>query len=157
MRAPYMAPDLHKSLMAFAYTLIFVAVLPSLASYDSFSWAVVPVWIAVVGYSSSILKNLSDGDSAKRFEKVVWLAWITYYSLCLVWPFPLHWYDSLIVATLFLESGALSNALLTTFYLFSAAKYMEHGDALQVSGRMLLVVLLATTVLLPKKNDIKDG
>jgi len=139
-----------------AYTLLFVASIPNLAAFEGFEWAVVPIWLALVGYSASVLKNLTTEDTSKKFERVVWLSWMTYYSLCVVWPFPLHWYDSLAMVSLFLEKSALSNFMLTVYYAFSASTYMGHGDAMQVSGRLLLVALLASAALNGHNdNDLK--
>lgn len=150
-----MALDTRHVLMALAYALLFVASIPSLAAFEGFEWAVAPIWLALVGYSASVLKNLSDGDTSERFERVVWLSWMTYYTLCVVWPFPLHWYDSLPMVALFLEKSTLRDAMLTLYYAFSASTYMGHGDAMQVSGRLLLVALLASYAL-NGHNDLKQ-
>ena len=135
--------DLSHSLLAVAYTLILAATIPTIASSDV-SWALVPLLLAVVGYSGSILKALApDEKQAKKLAKVVWLAWVIYYSLAVIWPLPMHWYDSLVILSLLLMPDNMTgSALMAVYYLFSAAEYMHQQNALQVAGRVILTVLV---------------
>lgn len=134
-------------LLGVAYTLLLVATLPDLAQYDSLRWELVPVWLILVGYASSIMRYTlaSSETEEKRLARVTWLAWIAYYSLAIVWPLPMHWYDALIITALLISPEDLkSSALVALYYLFSAATAMKEQDVLQVCGRLILTVV--TTV-----------
>lgn len=136
---------LKEALMAVAYTLILAATIPNLATYDSFNWGLVPIWFMLVGYSAAIMKSLTPSEkSAKKLARVVWVAWIAYYSLAVVWPLPLHWYDSLVIVSLLITPDDLtSSAFMAVYYAMSAASYLEKQDALQVSGRIILAAVTA--------------
>ena len=135
--------DLSHSLLAVAYTLLLVATLPKIASSE-LSWALVPGWLMMVGYSASILKSLArDEKQSKKLAKVVWLAWVIYYALAIIWPLPMHWYDSLVVLSLLLMPDNMTgSALMAVYYLCSAAEYMHQQDALQVAARAILTVVV---------------
>ena len=146
----------HQVLMALAYALLFVATVPALDRHEGFAWALLPIACALVGHSASVLKNLSTSKESKsRFDQVAWLAWIVFYSVCLVWPFTVQWFDILVVAALFLEASLFRDSLLIVYYSISASHYMEHGNVLQVVGRLLLAQLLMTAAF-NQKADTKE-
>lgn len=132
-------------LAAFAYALLMAATVPLLAAHAEVSWGMLPLWLIMTGYTASVLKNLSsEEDQAKRYLHVVWLSWFTYYTIALVWPLPMHWYDSFAVLALVSAPDSLmGGVLMTGYYLLTTASYAEKGNALQVSGRGILLVLSA--------------
>jgi hypothetical protein len=136
---------LEEALLALAYGLLLLATLPSLAQFGTSSWAVVPVWLVLVGYAGSVLRYTAPSEQeAKRRARVVWLAWVFYYALAVVWPLPLHWYDVLVIASLIITPDTLkSSPPMALYYLLTAATYMQQQDALQVAGRLLLAGVTA--------------
>lgn len=142
-------------LMACAYVLLIVTTVSSLSGYSDFSWELVPTWLVLAGYSASVLKSLgTTKESKERYEQVTLLAWFTYYTLCIIWPFPLHWYDGLAMASLFVRGQFLGNALMSAYYAITAAAYAD--DALQVSARLLLVGLSSHAALQTMPRDMDD-
>ena len=134
---------------AIAYVLLLAASIPSLAasSATGINWALLPTWLLMTGYTASILKNLSPDKRSKRYANVVWLVWFTYYTLAIIWPFPLAWYDGLAMMALLLPPGGLeASALMGVYYVMSGVKYLGHGDSLQVSARSILVVVMGAAV-----------
>lgn len=146
-----MLPELSSTsatLAAFAYTLILIATIPLLAQYKTATWALLPTWLVMTGYTAAILKSATDDPTdpnlSKRFGEVVWLTWLTYYTLVLVWPLHMHWYEAFVVLSLFAYPDKyVTPALLTVYYMFSTATYLEVGDALQVAGRGILAGVAA--------------
>lgn len=132
-------------LMAVAYALIMSATIPALAEYDTFTFALVPVWLVLVGYSASIMKSLTPSEkSAKDLAHVAWLAWFTYYLLAIMLPLPMHWYDALVIMSLLISpENLVGSPLMAAYYVLSAATYLEQQDALQVSGRIILATVTA--------------
>lgn len=146
-------------LTAVAYVLLLAANIPLVAQYKEFGWALVPLWLIMTGYTASILKSVTrDKERSKRYAGVVWLVWVTYYTLAVMWPLPLHWYDALVVSALFaVDKSLLSSGLLATYYTFSAAAYAKAGDALQVTGRVLLTCLMAqATVVAYQEQRLEE-
>lgn len=151
-------PDATSMVAAFGYMLLITATIPTLASFDGFGWAVVPVWLSLAGFSGSVLKNLSTtNDSKKKLEQAVWLIWMTYYALCLVFPFPLHWYDSLAMLSLFLPGTIFANSMMMLYYIMTAHAYMGAENALQVAGRLLVATTFATAPHTNLNKPTKDS
>lgn len=133
-------------LLGVAYSLLLAAALPELARYDSLRWELVPLWLALVGYASSIMRyTIAKTDQQeRRLARVSWLAWITYFSLAIVWPLPMHWYDILIITALLTSPEDLkSNALVAVYYLLGSATAVHEGNALQLCGKLLLAAVTA--------------
>lgn len=133
-------------LLAVAYTLLLVATLPDLMQYDSVRWELVPVWLVTVGYASSIMRyTLARSDQEeRRLARVAWLAWISYFTLAIVWPLPMHWYDALIITALLISPDDLrSSALVALYYLFGSATAITEQNVLQLCGRLLLAGITA--------------
>lgn len=133
-------------LLGIAYTLLLVAALPELAQYDSLRWELVPVWLMLVGYASSVMRyTLARSDAEeRRLARVAWLAWITYFSLAIIWPLPLKWYDVLIISALLISPEDLkSSALVAVYYLLGSATAMHDGKVLQLCGKLLLSAVTA--------------
>lgn len=133
-------------LLGVAYTLLLVAALPELAKYDSLRWELVPVWLMLVGYAASLMRyTIAKTDQEeRRLARVSWLAWITYFSLAIIWPLPLHWYDALIITALLISPEDLrSNALVALYYLLGSATAMQDGAVLQLCGKLLLASVTA--------------
>lgn len=140
-----------EALTVLAYVLLLTATVPVLAQYESaqsgFAWAMIPVCLVLTGYTASIMKAVApEKDDAKRFDHVVWLTWTTFYTLSLIWPLPLHWYDVLAITALIAQrDNALGASLLALYYLLSAHTYMGKGDALQVCGRLILLGVMSSS------------
>lgn len=132
-------------LSVLAYTLILVALLADMAMHERFSWAVFPLVVAIVGYLASLLKSVStEKDQKERFKVLALLAWITYYTIAIVWPLPMHWYDGLVVLALFeWPRDTIVLAMLLVYYVASASTHMSKGEVLQVCGRGILAGVCA--------------
>lgn len=133
-------------LTAFAYMLLLSATAPKLAHFSGLEWGMLPIWLILVVYVASILKNMSPKDQNKRFDKVVVLALFAYFAVCLVWPFPLAWYDSLLCLSLFASGGIVGHALQGAYYLLSAASYLRDDSIVQASARLILVGVLVSAI-----------
>lgn len=135
-------------LVAFAYILLVIATLPTVAEYSGWSVGLFAVWLTLVGYSAAILKAASSSEeTSRRFDGVAWLAWLAYYTLSAVWQLPLHWYDSLAMTALFIPKTFLNYVLMAIYYAFGAASYMGHADVMQVTGRMILMIIMGQAAL----------
>lgn len=133
-------------LLGVAYALLLVAALPDLMQYDSVRWELVPVWLVLVGYASSFMRyTLARTDAEeRRLARVTWLAWITYFTLAIVWPLPMHWYDALIITALLISPDDLkSSALVALYYLLGSATAVQEQKALQLCGKLLLAGVTA--------------
>lgn len=139
-----MAKSAKDYLMIFAYVLLLAAVVPTLAQYDRPTWALVPIWLVLVGYSASILKAATNDTSRKeRYGNVVMIAWLTYFTMAIMWPLPMHWYEALVVLSFLPSTGLVSNGLLMAYYMFSAVSYLDKAEALQFSARAILSAVAA--------------
>ena len=138
--------DAHPSSMAamsiLAYVLLICATAPKLATCQG-TWAVLPVWLVLAGYVASICKSVtSEKEKADRYAQAAWFAYMSYFLLKLVWPFPMHWFDAVATMALLLERGTPeSYALLAMYYTAGAAVYAGDGDPLQVTGRGILALV----------------
>ena len=142
--------------LVFAYLLLLSATAPKLAHYSGFAWGMVPVWLVLVAYVASVFKNLSTKDRKEHFDKVMLLALLTYFAVCLVWPFPLKWYDSLLFLSLFAGSTFVGQSLQMAYYMMSAASYMHKNKIVQVSARLLIVAALAVAVVQAYEPDADE-
>lgn len=145
------------ALLALAYVLLLASVAPGLAAYDSPTWAAVPTMLVVAGYSAAVLKNFSAKEEGKRLERVQWLAWVVYYTLSIVWPLPMHWYDSLVIITLItMPDNLRGSVLMAVYYLLSGADAMAANNVLQTCGRGLLLAL-TTHEVMRTAGQVRDG
>lgn len=142
-------------LTAFAYLLLLGATAPKLAHFTGFEWAMLPIWLVMVVYVASILKNLSTKDRKERFDRVMMLALFAYFAVCLVWPFPLEWYDSLLLLSLFAADTVVGKALQGVYYFVSAATYMQDNNIVQTSARLIITGVLAGAVVHAHKDDVE--
>lgn len=140
-------------LMAFAYLLLLSATVPKLTHFSGFDWRMLPIWLILVAYVSSVLKNLSTKDQKEKFEKVILIALFAYFAVSIVWPFPLKWYDALLFLSLFASGAFVGKTLQAVYYLMSAASYMHDNNVLQVSGRLLIMGVLAAAIVQAHKLE----
>lgn len=125
-----------------AYALLICAAAPQLATCQG-TWAVLPLWLVLTGYVASMCKSVApDKQQAERYAQAAWLAYMSYFVLKLVWPFPMHWFDAVATMALLLERGTPeSYSLLAVYYTAGAAMYAGRGDPLQVTGRGILALV----------------
>jgi hypothetical protein len=139
-----------KLMTALGYGLIVAGIVPTLAAFHALTWAIVPVWLMLTGYTASILKSLStDHDRSKRFGDVVLLAWTSFFAIAVMWPrdVHVHWYDSLVLFSIMAyPDPVVPAALLTAYYALSASSHMQRGEVLQVAGRGILAAVMADQV-----------
>lgn len=131
-----------------AYTLLITAAVPNVARHQG-TWALLPVWLLLVGYVSQISKHVSDTEEEfDRYARTAWLAYLCYFVVKLVWPYDMHWYEVLAVLALFLESGSQPNvALLLVYYVCGAVTYASEPNVLQVLGRSLLALAAGSSLI----------
>jgi hypothetical protein len=148
------------------YTLLFAALVPQVVNAPEVTWALFPTWLVMTGYVASILKGGTEDETrARRYEETVMLVWLTYYALAIIWPLPMHWYDSLVIfALLFSRTTFSGSVLMAAYYMISAAAYAGSADALQVSGRCILAGVSVgaawrsrPTPVQPKEEDAAMG
>ena len=122
------------------YALLFAALVPTLVNTPTVTWALLPTWLIMTGYVASILKEATeDTTRSRRYEETVLLVWLTYYTIAIIWPLPMHWWDALVIFALLFSRTTFSGSLLmAAYYMISAASYAGSADALQVSGRCIL-------------------
>lgn len=135
-----MAKGSEELLMILGYTLLFAAMVPTLMSTPKVTWALLPTWLVMTGYVASILKSGTPSDErSRRYEETAMLVWLAHYTIAIIWPLPLHWYDSLVIFALLASKTTFSGSMLmTAYYVISAASYAESRDVLQISGRCIL-------------------
>lgn len=136
-----------RTLTAFAYGLLLLAMLPAFTAFRSIGWALAPAWIIATTYVASMLKSMTSGEASERLDEVTTMLYITYYAIALVWPLPLHWYDALVPTALFAKGSALGNSLFALYYAVTAASYAGHAEVLQVMGRAILAVITGHAIL----------
>lgn len=147
-------------LLTLAYVLLLVAALPDLAQYDTLRWELVPVWLVLVGYATSIMRYgvAKNEQDERRLARVAWLAWITYYSLAIVWPLPMNWYDALIITALLVSPDDLkSSALVALYYLLGSATAMKNQQVVQLCGKLLLATVTAAGAVQSMQKRPKDA
>ena len=143
-----MGPNSVTAVSILAYVLLICATVPQLVTYEG-TWALLPVWLLLTGYVAAISKTVTlDKVEADRYAQASRFAFLSYFVMKLLWPFPMHWFDG--VATLALlfesESDNAGSSVMAVYYLAAAATYA--GDPLQVTGRLLLALtayIAATT------------
>jgi hypothetical protein len=136
------------NLALLAYSLLVVATVPALVASQG-TWAVVPLWLSLAGYVSSMLRVSSkDEAQAKRYADAAWVAYMSNFVFKVFWPMPMHWYDALAAHALLMEPGSHAASLLLAFYYAaSAAGYATDGDVLQICGRAILAVATTRTMI----------
>lgn len=135
-------------LMALGYATVLAATVPKLAAQDELSWHTGAFLLLVIAHSLSITKSLSPTyEQKKRVTRALLVVLLAYYTLAVMLPLPLHWYDVLVIMSLLVGDDYVAATLLVFYYLFSAAHYMDKQEALQVSGRTILLAVAASNVV----------
>lgn len=136
------------ALMALGYALMLGLTVPKLAAYDGgFEWAMVPLWILLVLYSSATLKSLSPKEHKDRLEQVIVLSLTAYFTMRIVWPFDMSWYESLIVCAILVRGQFLGYSLMAAYYAISATTSMHHLAPVEATVRMLLAAVFGSMAM----------
>jgi hypothetical protein len=142
MRSP------RNALLVFAYVLLLIASVPAFAKFETLSWGLVPLWLVLVGHTLNLMRFATPKqEDARRFEVAALTVWATYFMIAIMWPLHMHWFDALLVLSLFLDrSSPIGLAMFSSYYVFSLAFYMSTYDPLQVSSRAIMAGTLVQDI-----------